>query len=371
MKKTLVAIAALAAFGAASAQSSVTLYGRIDASLGSVKTDNAGTAVSGGVAVLGNNTDAGALIRSGGHTGSRWGLKGTEDLGGGLKANFVLEQGFNIDDGSASSARQFHRQAYVGLSGGFGTLNIGRQYDVTDNMYGNYDPFGYSSYSAMGYAFNVGCTAPAAATATAAAVVVGTAGVGGSGDCVGRQDNTVMYTTPSMGGFSVAAMWAPGEDKTAAASAGRVYGVMANYSNGPIAAGLGWQSNKAAGAQSRTDTNFGASYDLGAAKLYLQLEQGKNKNNGAAGDGKDTGYGFGVVLPVGPASLTAGLASEKQKIGGTKVSDSKAFALLGKYDLSKRTYVYAAYRRGELDAVAAGVPTTKETRYGLGLVHNF
>ncbi len=148
MKKTLVAIAALAAFGAASAQSSVTLYGRIDASIGSVKT------TAGGVTIA----DPGVQIRSGAHTGSRWGLKGSEDLGGGLKANFVLEQGFNIDSGTfADATRQFSRQAFVGLSGGFGSLNIGRQYDITDNMYGMYDPTGYSGYSAMGYAFNVGC----------------------------------------------------------------------------------------------------------------------------------------------------------------------------------------------------------------------
>ena len=214
MKKTLVAIAALAAVGAASAQSSVTLYGRIDASIGNVKTTTAGVTVA----------DPGVMIRSGGHTGSRWGLRGSEDLGGGLKANFTLEQGFNIDDGTASSARQFHRQAFVGLSGGFGSLNVGRQYDITDNMYGLYDPTGYSGYSAMGYAFNVGC------------------GTGGSGDCVGRQDNSVMYTTPSMGGFSVAAMWAPGEDKTAAAGAGRMYGIMANYAMAPSL--LAWAGSR-------------------------------------------------------------------------------------------------------------------------------
>jgi predicted porin len=341
MKKTLVAIAALAFVGAVSAQSSVTLYGRIDASIGSVKTETNGVTIA----------DPGVQIRSGGHTGSRWGLKGSEDLGGGLKANFQLEQGFNIDDGNASSGRQFHRAAYVGLSGGFGSLNVGRQYDVTDNMYGNFDAMGYSGYSAMGYAFNVGCT------------------TGGSGDCVGRQDNTVMYTTPTMGGFSVAAMWAPGEDKIiGGASAGRVYGVMANYANGPIAAGLGFQSNKAAGGRTRTDTNFGASYDLGAAKLYAQLESGKNNNT--VGGGKDTGYQIGAVMPVGPASLIASYAAEKQKIAGTKVSDSTAFALMGKYDLSKRTYVYAAYRRGETD-LAGPANTTKTTQYGLGLVHNF
>ena len=362
MKKTLVAIAALAAVGAVSAQSSVTLYGRIDASIGSVKTTTAGVTTS----------DPGIQIRSGAHTGSRWGLKGSEDLGGGLKANFVLEQGFNIDDGAQSAgstpahaagaaaaavaARQFHRQAFVGLSGGFGSLNIGRQYDVTDNMYGLYDAFGYSGYSPMGYAFNVGCVAGG-----------GSVG-GGSGDCVGRQDNTVMYTTPSMGGFSVAAMWAPGEDKTAVASAGRVYGIMANYANGPIAAGLGWQSNKAAGGRTRSDTNFGMSYDLGVAKLYLQLESGKNNNT--VGTGKDSGYSIGATMPLGAVNLSASYAAEKQKIAGAKVSDAKSFALMGAYNLSKRTYVYAAYQRGETDPVGVN-NTIKTTKYGLGLVHNF
>ena len=341
MKKTLVAIAALAAVGAAFAQSSVTLYGRIDASLGNVTTKVGGVTVS----------DPGAMIRSGAHTGSRWGLKGSEDLGGGLKANFVLEQGFNIDDGTASAAaRQFHRQAFVGLSGGFGRVDIGRQYDITDNMYGLYDPFGYSGYSPMGYAFNVGC------------------GTGGSGDCIGRQDNTVMYTTPAMGGLGISAMWAPGEDKTPASSAGNVVGIMANYGNGPLGVGVGYQSNKASGGRARTDFNFGASYDLGMAKLFVQLENGKNKNT--VGTGKDSGYALGAVLPMGAASLTVGYSAEKQKIAGTKVSDAKSFALMGKYDLSKRTYVYAAYQRGETDPTGPN-NTAKTTKYGLGLVHNF
>ena len=341
MKKTLVAIAALAAVGAAFAQSSVTLYGRIDASLGNVKTTTGGVTVA----------DPGAMIRSGGHTGSRWGLRGSEDLGGGMKANFQLEQGFNVDDGTASAAtRQFHRQAWVGLSGGFGAVTVGRQYDITDNIYGMYDAFGYSGYSPMGYVFNVGC------------------GTGGSGDCVGRQDNAVLYTTPAMGGFGITAMWAPGEDKTRAASAGNAVGVMANYGNGPLGVGVGWQSNKAAGGRARTDLNFGASYDLGVAKLFLQLENGKNK--ATAGTGKDTGYSLGATMPLGSASLIASYAAEKQKIAGREVSDAKSFALMGRYDLSKRTYMYAAYQRAETDPTGVN-NTTKVTRYGLGVVHNF
>ena len=342
MKKTLVAIAALAAFGAASAQSSVTLYGRIDAAIGNVKTTTGGVTTA----------DPGTMMISGGRTGSRWGMRGSEDLGGGLKAIFTLEQGFNIDDGTpVAAARQFHRQAFVGLSGGFGSLTLGRQYDFTDTSYGNYDPLGNSAgYSAMGYAFSVGC------------------GTGGSGDCNVRQNNAVVYQSPSMSGFTVSALWAPGEDKTAVASAGRVYGLMANYANGPIGVGLAWQSNKAAGGRTRTDSNLGASYDLGVAKLYLQFENGKNNNT--VGTGKDNGYGLGAVIPFGAAKLAIGYAGEKQKIAGAEVSKSKALGLIASYDLSKRTSVYAAYRRGETDPIGAA-NTVKTTGYGFGMVHNF
>jgi predicted porin len=318
----------------------VTLYGRIDASIGSQKTTTGGVTVA----------DPGVQIVSGNHTGSRWGMRGSEDLGGGLKATFQLEQGFSIDTGAANNANEFNRTAKVGLAGGFGSLEVGRQYDITDTIYANYDAMGYSGFSAMGATFSVGCT------------------TGGSGDCVGRQNNSVIYKTPSMGGFKVTALWAPGEDKTAVASAGRVYGLMADYANGPIGVGLAWQSNKAAGGRTRSDTNLGASYNMGVAKLYLQLESGKNNNT--VGTGKDNGFGIGAVIPVGAAKLSVGYASEKQKIAGVEVSKAKAFGLLATYDLSKRTYVYGGYRRAETDPVGAN-NTTKVTKYGLGLVHNF
>jgi len=337
MKKTLVAIAALTLVGAVSAQSSVTLYGRIDASIGSVKTEVNGV----------TTTDAGALIRSGGHTGSRWGLKGSEDLGGGLKANFQLEQGFNIDDGAASSVRQFHRAAWVGLSGGFGAVTVGRQYDITDNMYGMYDASGYSGYSAMNYSFNKGS----------------------GGDFIGRQDNAVMYSAPSMGGFGVTAMWAPGENKTSAVSAGSNVGVMANYANGPIGAGIGYQSNKATGATSATtNTVFGGSYQLAAAKLYGMYQMSKTPS--VVGAPKDNGWHLGVVVPVGPTTVTAAYASEKTKFAGVETTNNKALSLMVQYKLSKRTYVYAAYLNGEVDP-AGDANNTKNRNMGLGLVHNF
>jgi predicted porin len=340
MKKTLVAIAALAVVGAASAQSSVTLYGRIDASIGSQRTTNNGN-------VAGATVDAGTQILAGAHTGNRWGMKGSEDLGGGLKAIFQLENGFSVDTGAAAQGGLlFGRQAYVGLTGGFGSLTVGRQYDLLDVAYGAYDAMGYSGYSSMGYAFNKGT----------------------GGDIIGRQNNAVIYSSPSMGGFTGSLAWAPGENKTAAVSAGNMYGLMAQYANGPIGVGAAWQSNKAAGNVSAV-TNYliGGSYDLGAAKLYGQYEGTNNK----PANSKDNGWSLGAVIPLGAPSLMVSYARENAKVAGNKVSDSTAFSLMVQYPLSKRTYVYAAYLNGEIDPVAAGVSTQKNRNFGLGLVHNF
>ena len=340
MKKTLVAIAALTLVGAASAQSSVTLYGRIDAAIGSQKTSTAGVTTA----------DKGVQILAGSHTGNRWGMKGSEDLGGGLKAIFQLENGFNVDTGTAAQGANasFGRQAYVGLSGGFGSLTVGRQYDLLDTAYGNYDAFGYSGYGAMGYVFNSGT----------------------GGDIIGRQNNSVIYTSPSMGGFSLSGLWAPGEDKNpiAGTGAGQNYGLMANYANGPVGVGAVWQSNKVGGAGTKATTNYmiGGSYDLGAAKLYGQYEGTNNKGANA----KDNGWQLGVVVPLGAPSLMVSYASERTKVAGTKISDAKALSLMVQYPLSKRTYVYAAYLNGENDPIGAA-NTTKQRNFGLGLVHNF
>jgi predicted porin len=126
MKKSLLALAALGTFaGAAHAQSSVTLYGIIDA----------------GFAY--NNNSGGQKLyttSSGNVQGSRWGLRGTEDLGGGLKALFVLENGFNLFNGRlAQGGDQFGRQAYVGLSSQFGTVTLGRQYDSVVDYTGAFE----------------------------------------------------------------------------------------------------------------------------------------------------------------------------------------------------------------------------------------
>ena len=367
MKKTLVAIAALAAVGAASAQSSVTLYGRIDASIGSQKTTvngatQAAVAATGPAVVSATGAiapttpavafgDKGVQILSGQHTGSRWGMRGTEDLGGGLKANFTLESGLGVDDGTlGQGGLAFGRTAKVGLSGGFGSIDVGRQYDIVDSMYGNYDAMGSSGYSANG----------------------ALSGAGAVGDTIIRQNNAVIYSTPSMGGLSAAVMWAPGENKTAAASAGSNYGVMVNYGNGPLGIGGGYQANKATGATAAT-THYilGASYDMGVAKLYAQYDAGKVKSAAAGADYEDKGFSIGASIPFGAMRLQTAYAKEDtDNSAGAQTKSTKAFGLLAMYDLSKRTYVYAAYRNLQTNPAGAA-NTIKTVNYGLGLVHNF
>ena len=339
MKKTLVAIAALATVGAAFAQSSVMLYGRIDASIGSQRTTNNGN-------VAGGQVDAGPQVLAGAHTGNRWGMKGSEDLGGGLKANFQLESGFNVDTGSsAQGGLLFGRQAWVGLSGGFGALQVGRQYTVIDNMWTAHDTFALTGYSAAVYAFNKGGYADSS-----------------------RQNNAVYYTTPSFGGFKAGALWAPGENKTPGVGAGRMTGLEASFASGPLTVGGAWESTKVTGATPATTAwELGTSYDLGVAKLFGQIEGSKVK----ATNSKDDGYQIGAQIPLGTPSLSVSYARENNKLGGTKVSTASAYSLMAQYPLSKRTYVYAAYLNGEIDPVAAGVATQKNRNFGLGLVHNF
>ena len=141
MKKSLLALAACCAFsGAASAQTSVTLYGVVDLPIEYNNHLAPGFNQPGGGSRVGLQT-------GGGLSGSRWGLRGTEDLGGGLKALFVLESGFGLDDGrSQQGGRLFGRQAYVGMqSDSIGRLTFGRQYTTMFDMFANFSPTGYAT----------------------------------------------------------------------------------------------------------------------------------------------------------------------------------------------------------------------------------
>jgi predicted porin len=367
MKKTLIAIAALAVVGAASAQ--VTLYGKIDAT---VKASSAGTSGATSTADLTKFS-----LDSAGLSGSRWGVKGSEDLGGGLKASFQLESGFSVDSGaSAQGGLLFGRQAFVTLGGGFGSLSLGRQYGTIDNVMGYLDVQGYATNSAMGSAFAGGAHSDA---------------IDGSG----RVNNSLVYTTPSVSGFTGVVHYAPGEDKTATAAATAYSGFYAMYSAGPLFVMGGYEQNgtqasaavaavasditstpiklgsAAVAAKASTTTSggmIGATYDLGSVKLSGAIENGKTTGK------SDFGYMVGAAIPMGAAALQLGWASEAQSADGMVDGTSDGLGATVVYTLSKRTNVYGSFIRTNATpaaATSAAQTKTTTTTYGVGVRHDF
>ena len=353
MKKSLIALAVLAASGAAMAQSSVTLYGLADAYVGSSKTEVGG---------VGQRQTA---VNTSGVNGSRWGLKGSEDLGGGMKAIFTLESGFSLDTGaSAQNGTLFSRQALVGLQSDFGTVSLGRQYSAYDNLQGgtnnNYDAFTFNARNGSGAAG-------------------GGVAANGLQDYTSRVNNSIAYASPSFGGFSGAVVYGFGENKNAPATttpafAGNVNGdatdnvsVHIKYANGPILVGYAYQQEKlaaVAGAQDKNKYNLvGGSYDFGVAKLTASYNTAKNNTL------KDKEGQIGVSVPFGAAAISAGYARSKTE-GITGERTGKGYSILGTYALSKRTGLYAGAQNTKTHILNAAAET-EITTYGLGVRHSF
>ena len=316
MNKKLVALAlSAAAASVASAQTAnVTLYGIVDTYLSSQRIGGGGT---GPTAVAARST---TMVTGGGLSGSRWGLRGSESLGGGMNAVFTLEGGFASDTGglgqsSATINRIFGRRAFVGLNGGFGTVTIGRDY--SPNFYvmcNSDDTFG-------------GCLTGFSAVANMGGFFANTL----------RQDNQLRYVSPNMGGVTAELAWAAGE-VVGSSSKGRTFGANVQYKNGPIYVGVGFSDLKngtATVASTGSDKQFifGATYNFGVA--YAGITYIENKT--VAGVKTKPLIGS-VTVPFGAARL--GLQLAQNKSGSAK---AQSFGFLGEYDLSKRTEVYGAY----------------------------
>ncbi len=345
MKKSLIALAVLAASGAAMAQSSVTLYGIVDAYVGSAKTGIGAARVSNSV------------VNNGGIQGSRFGFKGSEDLGGGLKANFQLEDRFSSDTGSTGSNVLFHGRAAVGLSGGFGEVKVGREYTVYDDVRGGFAGgvvFDASAFSPVGDVFKLG-----------------------GDDYSGRSNNQVRYVSPNFGGVTVGASYGLGEDKTTGTKASSVAALNVAYANGPIKVGYAYQAEKpntagTNGAAASTTVSMGtdkynflgASYDLGMVKLTGMYQ---NRKQLAV---KDNDYAFGVEVPMGAFTLAAGYAAAKEKNAVGTIAKAKGFGIAGSYAFSKRTDVYVGLKATEIKN-AAGTKTADNDAFGLGIRHKF
>jgi predicted porin len=323
MKKTLIALAVLAASTASMAQ--VTLYGKADVAVGALTSGKTGLGLANDkFQAIANNTMNNA--------NSRFGLRGTEDLGGGLKANFNYEAAVNIANG-ATDANMFQRNANVSLSGGFGTVTAGRFLNTTFFSIAAWELTGAANYSA----------------------VVGQFGAGG----VGLRDSAaVKYDTPAMGGFNVSATVVPEGNAaygTAAAPKGK-YDVAVGYAAGPLAVSLA-SAKIDSGNES---TVVGGSYNFGMVKVAASYITAKD----GVGNKTTEGFSLGASLPMGPWTFTADMAQDT--ISRAANSTDTNWLLEAKYALSKRTFVYGAY-------LADGKGKTAEdtAAYSLGLQHNF
>ena len=303
MKKSLIALAVLAASGAAMAQSSVTLYGVVDTGL---------TYSKGEESVYG-------MTHVGGNVNSRLGFRGVEDLGNGLKATFNLESGFSADDGTnymGQDGLAFTRTSTVGLAGNFGEVRLGRMLTSSYLAVSRYDAFGDTGIGAS-LAWNIPQTGYAP-----------------------RTENAISYTSPNFSGFKIGAEYGFGEKQKARDS--RYFGMGATYDNGPLSLGLGYDrlnSNTMDGLLAASDlktVHLGGAYNFGVAKLLAFYKQSKVSNAP-----KFKTFGLGVSAPVGAAGEV------RASYNNYKISDDNGKAdqlSLGYvHNLSKRTALYGTY----------------------------
>lgn len=355
MKKSLIALAVMAAAGAASAQSSVTLFGIVDA------------AVTVGRGSLTDRTQ----ITNSGYNSSRLGFRGTEDLGGGMSASFWLEAGVNNDNGTGAASNTnnqtsggalagmngsqgltFNRRSTVSLAGGWGEVRVGRDYVPGFWNLTVFDPFGTNG---------VGTTATLG-LAHATAV---------------RASNSIGYfLPPNLGGFYGQAMYFLGENPENGATNeddGRGYGLRVGYGAGPFNVAFGYTKTEydVLGVNADVEQmNIGGQWDFGMAKL-----QGQYVNDEVAGiDAK--GFLIGALVPVGAGEIRA--AYSQYKVDAATDPKVRKIALGYVHNLSKRTAVYATVARVRNSggaAVALGGATTaaneSSTGFDLGIRHSF
>lgn len=340
---------------------SVTLYGIVDAGIFTEKTK-----------INGVSTDTVTGMRSGGQSGSRWGLRGSEDLGNGLRLNFQLESGFNLNNGAqGNNGRLFGRAAWAGLSGDFGDVRFGRQQTVAVSFFGSISPFGTGwSDAALGKSGFRASDTP-------------------------RFDNSIAYFSPKFSGFQVAAGYsfntrgssAPSDDST------RAFSLAGRYDQGPIYVALTYDQldpsdvDPNANGRKPKAIQLGASYDFDVVKLAVAWSQQKdgwiksaegaatlpNNDLGSSAyfDGKVNAYLLGASAPLGPGKLRGAFQYVKPDSSAFPGGESvKVYSVGYDYPLSKRTdlYAVASFRDGDLYNFR---PDSRRHQIGAGIRHRF
>lgn len=340
MKKSLFVLVISMAFAtAAYAQSSVTVYGIMDAGI---------------VRETGGPAGSVTKLQSGQSAGSRLGFKGTEDLGGGMSANFVLESNLAIDTGATADGLLFGRQAFVGLKGGFGTVSMGRQYTPLFMALLIADPFG---------------TGFAGKTPN----LLESGGV--------RMNNSLKYVTPSVSGLSGDITYGFGE-RAGDSSADSAIGTALNYVNGPLNLKLVYHTLNVSPATAAAtvgaiagdaeSTLLAANYNLGPAILYGAFGINKTQSNAGVDTVNNRSMLIGASVPFGASTVLASYIRKDDRLP-TNLLDVNQLALGYTYALSKRTLLYTSYAR--VNNRAALLPGNQigsgDTSYNVGIRQTF
>ncbi len=381
MKKTLIALAALSAIaGAAQAQSSVTLYGVVDTDFARATTNTvSGTAVK---------SLSQTQLRTDGLSGNRWGLKGSEDLGGGMTAIFNVESGFALDTGaSGQGGLLFGRRANVGLSAGFGKVELGRNSSPYDDVAADHSMMGMSSFDPSNYNTGPSTTSAAALTNTAAGAAPFLGRVYNWVGYATRFNNSIKYTTPNFSGFTASGMYALGEDNTNTNDASKSMSLNVKYVKGPLLVSAGYQSETLANSVTTTktpaleNTLLSAAYDFGVAKVGMGFNHAVYKDVAAPailGGGSfaaQNGWDLSVAVPFGATTVSANYSVSN----GDTLGKSTGFGIQALYALSKRTTLYvgavstSAYDKlaNAVTANTIGSDIQRNSIYAAGVRHTF
>ena len=300
MKHKILAIALVSALPlVAQAQTSVTMYGMVDASIGVENNDAPGESSR-------------TVVTSGSQSSSRIGFRGTEDLGNGLKALFNIEAGVAVDTG-ATDSNMFQRRAVVGLQGAFGTVTVGREYGPIAAVAGASDTLGQGFYGSNLAAF-------------------------GTNRLTRRLSNSVNYQSNPLSGFTLRAAYGAGERSVD--PSGDVTGVALEYANAGLYIGAGYQNVERLATGDDKEYNAGIGYKFGDFEVragYLAADPETGILPSAKYEQKNAGvsYGFGanrVFLNYQQQELASG-------------AEGKAVTVAYTYTLSKRTNVYASYAK--------------------------
>ena len=378
MKKTLAAVAVLSAFAGSALAADVQLYGVVDTGLRYTHFD-------GDAAAAGYDAVDKFEMKSGQQSGSRFGFKGTEDLGNGLTVGFILENQFNSDDGSLSDSDHFfRREASLFLEGGFGKIAMGRIGSINN---------GVSSWAQFGMLSAFG-------TSWDYSAQMGTWAVG-----AGIWDNMIAYQTPTFAGFTVYAQYGMGSNNNEnESSSDRYYALGAKYANGPLnlylaVDSINYQTADLTGVNAddiddSLTVTFGGNYDFEVVKLFAgaqYYDEAKistafgllDSYNATTYAGKFKGWSLGVSASIpaagGQVLVGAGYmdaeAADSQK--AAKDDELTRWVVSAGYDypLSKRTNVYGilTYAQDSLDYTETTAKDQDPTVFAamIGLRHKF